>query len=258
MRLYYISFFYYNIILFFLFFFKIDLIFFLIFFFRKSYSIYKESLTEYSFQEFDGLRKDNQLLDLYENKLYVDFGLDVGLEENYTQNVYMQYALYGIYLDFEIYNGNFAFKWNDFNVEELFHDNLKKIMINFKNNNFYYWKNIKEQINRKIDDDDYTHLYSYRAIHKRDFEDLSFNDENEKFYYNNLKLIFLKENFYDIYINENYLNVLNYKNFIDNLKSKKLVNNKLNKKKDFDFKYGIKLLELNNNIDNIRINIFKK
>jgi hypothetical protein len=110
MRLYYISFFYYNIILFFLFFFKIDLIFFLIFFFRKSYSIYKESLTEYSFQEFDGLRKDNQLLDLYENKLYVDFGLDVGLEENYTQNVYMQYALYGIYLDFEIYNGNFVFK----------------------------------------------------------------------------------------------------------------------------------------------------
>jgi hypothetical protein len=167
----------------------------------------------------------------------------------------MQYALYGIYLDFEVYNGNFAFKWNDFNVEEFFYKNLKKFVTNYKDTNLYYWKNIKEQINRKTIDDDYTHLYSYRAIHKRDFEDLLFNDENEKFYYNNLKLIFLKENFYDIYINDNYLDILNYNNFIDNLKCLKLVNNKLRKKKNFDFKFGIELLELNNNIDNIRTNI---
>jgi hypothetical protein len=110
MRLYYISFFYFNIILLLFFILKIDLIFLVFLFFRKTYSIFKESLTEYIFQEFDGLRKESQILDLYENKLYVDFGLDAGLEEFYIQNIYMQYALYDITLDFEAYNGNFTFK----------------------------------------------------------------------------------------------------------------------------------------------------
>jgi hypothetical protein len=77
---------------------------------RKNYSILKESLIEYTFQEFDGLRKENQTLDLYENKLYVDFGLDAGLEESYIQGLYMQYALYDISLDFEAYSGVFTFK----------------------------------------------------------------------------------------------------------------------------------------------------
>src|SRR5689334_6788117 len=115
MRLYYISFFYFNIILLLFFILKIDLIFLVFLFSRKTYSIFKESLTEYIFQEFDGLRKESQILDLYENKLYVDFGLDAGLEEFYIQNLYMQYALYDINLDFEAYSGNFTFKWNDNN-----------------------------------------------------------------------------------------------------------------------------------------------
>src|SRR6201996_5342090 len=118
MRLYYISFFYFNIILL------------LLFILRKTYSIFKESLTEYVFQEFDGLRKEGQILDLYENKLYVDFGLDAGLEEFYIQNIYMIYALSDISLDLEAYSGSFTFKWNDFNIEEL---NFKKSKnINFK------------------------------------------------------------------------------------------------------------------------------
>jgi len=110
MRIHYISFFYYNVILFLCLIFKIDLIFFLIIFFRKNYSIFKESLTEFIFQEFDGLKKDNQTLDLYENKLYVDFGLDVNLEEAYLQNVYIEYAFYDIGFDFEAYSGNMTFK----------------------------------------------------------------------------------------------------------------------------------------------------
>jgi hypothetical protein len=110
MRLYYISFFYFNILLLLFFIFKIDLVFLLLLSLRKTYSIFKESLTEYIFQEFDGLRKESQILDLYENKLYVDFGLDAGLEEFYIQNLYMQYALYDISLDFESYSGNFTFK----------------------------------------------------------------------------------------------------------------------------------------------------
>jgi hypothetical protein len=110
MRLYYISFFYFNISLLLFFLLKIDLIFLVFLFFRKTYSIFKESLTEYIFQEFDGLRKESQILDLYENKLYVDFGLDAGLEEFYIQNIYMQYAFYDISLDFEAYSGNFTFK----------------------------------------------------------------------------------------------------------------------------------------------------
>jgi len=110
MRLYYISFFYFNITLFFFFILKIDLIFLVFLFSRKTYSIFKESLTEYVFQDFDGLRTDYQLLDLYENKLYVDFGLDASLEEAYLQSIYMHYALYDISIDFESYNGHSTFK----------------------------------------------------------------------------------------------------------------------------------------------------
>lgn len=110
MRLYYISFFYFNFILLFFFILKIDIIFLIFFFLRKTYSIFKESLTEYIFQEFDGLRKEGQFLDLYENKLYVDFGLDAGLEEFYIQNIYMIYALFDISIDLEAYSGSFTFK----------------------------------------------------------------------------------------------------------------------------------------------------
>jgi hypothetical protein len=110
MKLYYISFFYFNIILLLFFILKIDIIFLILFFLRKTYSIFKESLTEYIFQEFDGLTKEGQFLDLYENKLYVDFGLDAGLEEFYIQNIYMIYALFDINLDLEFYSGSFTFK----------------------------------------------------------------------------------------------------------------------------------------------------
>jgi len=110
MRLYYISFFYFNIVLFLFFIFKIDLFFLIFLFFRKTYSIFKESLTEYNFQEFDGLRLEGQILDLYENKLYVDFGLDAGLEELYTHNLYIQYSFFDISLDYEAYTGFFTFK----------------------------------------------------------------------------------------------------------------------------------------------------
>jgi hypothetical protein len=72
--------------------------------------MFKEALTEYNFQEFDGLKKDNQTFDLHENKLYVDFGLDVGLEEAYMQNIYMEYAFYDISIDLENYSGNMTFK----------------------------------------------------------------------------------------------------------------------------------------------------
>jgi hypothetical protein len=135
MRLFYVSFFYFNFVLFLLFFFKIDFFFLIFLFFRKTYCIFKESFTEYIFQEFDGLRKEGQIFDLYENKLYVDFGLDAGLEEFYIQNLYMQYALYDMSLDFEGYNGNFTFKWNDHNFEELNMNkdekyNFKKVYLN--------------------------------------------------------------------------------------------------------------------------------
>ena len=242
-------------------FFKIDLLFFFFLFFRKSYSIYKESLTEYFFQDFDGLRKDYQGLDLYENKLYVDFGLDVGLEEAYVQNLYMTYSLYGIYLDFEAYTGNMTFKWNDFNYEEFNfsnfeNQNLKKIYINEFDNMIHYWSNLKEKMNTIISDDDYTHLYSYRSIHKRDFEEPYYKLENEKFYYNFLKIFFLRDNFYDIYIGDNYFNFSTYNKFIYDLK-KKIKFNKYNKNNNNVFLYeSLSLLQINVN-DNINIE-FKK
>ena len=236
MRLYYISFFYFNIIL--------------LLFLRKTYSIFKESLTEYVFQEFDGLRKEGQFLDLYENKLYVDFGLDAGLEEFYVQNIYMTYALFDISLDLEAYSGSFTFKWNDFNLEELNLNkskeiNFKKVYLDYCIKDIYVYQILnKESIIEGIKDDDYVNLYNYRSINKRDIEEPLFFEENEKYYYNFLKKFFLKENFYDIFIYDNYIRFLNYNNFIYDLKNKILINKyDKNKKKE---NFNTFLFNLNN------------
>jgi hypothetical protein len=255
MRLYYISFFYFNIILLLFFILNIDLIFLILLFIRKTYSIFKESLTEYIFQEFDGLSKEGQFLDLYENKLYVDFGLDAGLEEYYIQVLYMQYALADITLDIETYSGNFTFKWNDFNMEELNLD--KNYEINFKNiyikskeffTPLYYYNNLVDKIIvKEIEDEDYYNLYNYKGINKRDIEDPLFIEENEKYYYNYLKKAFLKENFYDTFIKDNYIRYLNYNNFIQKLKNKVLIN-KYNK----DIKLNQQFVGWNTNIAQIK------
>ena len=259
MRLYYISFFYFNIVLFFLLIFKIDLLFLIFLFFRKTYSIFKESLTEYNFQEFDGLRLEGQILDLYENKLYVDFGLDAGLEEFYTHNLYMQYAFFDISLDYEAYTGFFTFKWNDANVEELNYNkeskiNFKKIYLDLYSVDSYFYKNIQEKIiDRNISDDDYMHIYNYKNMSRREIEEPSFYEENEKFYYNYLKIFFLKENFYDTFILDNYYRSLNYNRFIINLKKKNLYNKYNNKKNEKVFlKNTICMLNMDNNIFEIK------
>jgi hypothetical protein len=258
MRLYYISFFYFNIILFLFFILKIDLIFLILLFFRKSYSIFKESLTDYIFQEFDGIRKEGQILDLYENKLYVDFGLDAGLEEFYIQNLYMQYSLYDISLDFEAYSGNFTFKWNDYNVEELNIKknkkiNFKKIYFNLGYPNYYFFNNLKNNnFNKGINEEDYFNIYNYKGINRREIEDLSFIEENEKYYYNYLKNFFLKENFYDIFIKDYYIQTLNYDNFINDLKKQILINKHKECNKTKYLKENFYFLEFNNNILQIK------
>jgi len=258
MRLYYISFFYFNFLLFFFFILKIDLIFLIFFFLRKTYSIFKESLIEYIFQEFDGLREESQSLDLYENKLYVDFGLDAGLEEFYIHNLYMQYALYDISLDFELYSGLFTFKWNDFNIEELNikndkEINLKKIYLESYFLNFYFHNNLKEKsISRVIEEEDYTLLYNYKYMNKRDIEEPLFLEENEKYYYNYLKIFFLKENFYDIFIKDNYIRFFNYRNFINILKNKVLINKYKRKEKNIIFKENLFFFSFNENILEIK------
>lgn len=258
MRLYYVSFFYFNFVLFILFILKIDFFFLIFLFLRKTYSIFKESLTEYIFQDFDGLRKEGQILDLYENKLYVDFGLDAGLEEFYIQNLYMQYALYDISLDFEAYNGYFTFKWNDHNIEELNIKknekiNFKKVYLNISLSNLYYYKNISQiNIDRKINDEDYFNLYNYKNINRRENEEPLFSEENEKYYYNYLKIFFLTENFYDTYIRDNYFFSINYYNFIFNLKQKvlkKKYKKQYNKK---EFSDSFFFLELNSKIKEVK------
>jgi hypothetical protein len=258
MRLYYISFFYFNIILLLFFIFKIDLIFLLLLSFRKTYSIFKESLTEYIFQEFDGLIKESQMLDLYENKLYVDFGLDAGLEEFYIQNLYMQYALYDISLDFESYSGNFTFKWNDNNVEELNikknrETNFKKIYIDLFYTKNYFYNNLKEKsISRAIDDDDYLNLYNYKGMNRREIEEPLFVEENEKYYYNYLKIFFLKENFYDIFIKNYYIRNLDYNNFINKLKNKVFINKYKKKNERFFFIKDSLFFDFNDNLLQIK------
>lgn len=235
MRLHYISFFYYNTILFFCLIFNIDLVFFLILFFRKNHSMFKESLLEYITQEFDGLKKDNQTYDLHENKLYVDFGLDVGLEEAYMQSIYIEYAFYDISIDLENYSGNMTFKWNDSNIEELNYKNInnsnfKKIYSTSNATNLSFWRNIKNEININEIEEDTSHLYRYRAMHRRDFEDSEFIDENEKFYFTFFKKFFLSNQYYNIFVDDNYMYNLHYLNFIDEFK-KKLFNNKYGIKK---------------------------
>lgn len=258
MRLYYISFFYFNIILFFCIFLKIDVFLLVFFFFRKTYSIFKESFTEYFFQEFDGLRKEGQILDLYENKLYVDFGLDAGLEEFYIQSLFMQYALFDISLDIEAYNGTFTFKWNDFNFEELnvIKDNkinLKKVYFDLFFTNLYFFKNIKEKgINRNINDEDFFHLYNYRNINRREIEEPSFSEDNEKYYYSYLKFFFLKENFYDTFINDNYIRLVNYNNFINNLKKRNIIMKYKKNYNKLDLKMYTSYIDLNDNILQIK------
>lgn len=258
MRLYYISFFYFNIILFLCIFLKIDLLLLIFFFFRKTYSIFKESFTEYFFQEFDGLRKDGQILDLYENKLYVDFGLDAGLEEFYLQSLYMQYALFDINLDIEVYNGTFTFKWNDFNLEELNVTknkkiNLKKIYFDLFLTNLYFYKNIRQkEINRDINDADFLHLYNYRNINRREIEEPLFSEDNEKYYYSFLKIFFLKENFYDTFVNDNYIKLVNYNNFISQLKKKNLIIKYQKNDSKFYIKEYVSCIDLDQNILKIK------
>jgi hypothetical protein len=85
----------------------------------------------------------------------------------------------------------------------------------------YFYINLKEKnINRSIDDEDYYNLYNYKEINRREIEEPSFIEENEKYYYNYLKIFFLKENFYDIFIKNYYIENLNYSNFIKKLKNK--------------------------------------
>jgi hypothetical protein len=237
MKLYYISFFYFNIILLLFFILKIDIIFLIFFFLRKTYSIFKESLTEYIFQEFDGLTKEGQFLDLYENKLYVDFGLDAGLEEFYIQNIYMTYALFDINLDLEFYSGSFTFKWNDFNIEELNFEkskevNFKKLYLDLDLIDLYIYKVLnKGSIIEGIKDEDYINLYNYKSINRIEIEEPLFFEENEKYYYNYLKKYFLKENFYDILVKDNYIRFFYYNNFIKNLKERTFLNKYKNKNK---------------------------
>jgi hypothetical protein len=133
--------------------------------------------------------------------------------------------------------------------------NFKKIYLNkaFSNLNFYPYVNFKEKsIDRVIDDDDYTTLYNYKNINRIEIEDPLFVEENEKYYYNYLKIFFLKENFYDIFIKDYYIRSTNYNDFIHNLKKKVLINKYKKRDKNIIFKENFFFSEFNNNILQIR------
>jgi hypothetical protein len=172
----------------------------------------------------------------------------------------MSYALYDISLDFESYNGSFTFKWNDFNIEELninnnnnIHVNYKKIYLKYFLPNYYVHTTFKQKkLNREIEEEDYTLLYNYKYINKRDIEDPLFVEENEKYYYNYLKTFFLKENFYDTFIKDNYNKKYYYNFFINDLKKKVLINKYNKKEKNIIFKENIFFPEFNENILQIK------
>lgn len=262
MRLHYVSFFYFNIVLLFLFFLKIDLIFLLFVFTRKIYSMYKESYLEYFTQDIDGLQEDIQTIDLIENKLYLDFGLDVELEEQYQLETYMEYALYDFNMDFELFTGQGTFLWDEFNLENLNYEknyktNFKKVFLNNLNFNLFFWNNFKQKkIDTSVRDDDYTYIYNYKNIIKREIENITFGEENEKYYYPYLKKFFVKENFYDIFIEDFYIRLCNYNGFIDVLKDKVKEKKfkKIERKKSLnnDINAGLQLLNYNEYILEIK------
>jgi hypothetical protein len=99
-------------------------------------------------------------------------------------------------------------------------------------------------------------LYNYKNINRREIEDPLFIEENEKYYYNYLKIFFLKENFYDLFIENNYIRFSHFHIIINNLKKKVLINkyNKYNKKNN-NIKIKEVFPDLNNNIIEIRNDI---
>lgn len=175
----------------------------------------------------------------------------------------MYYALHGVNLEFESYNGNLTFKWNDSNLEVLNLTNKEKL--NFKKvypkidyTGLYFWKNIRETNLSKVEEDvSSEHLYRFKAIHKMDFEDLEFDSENEKKFYNFFKNYFLDDSYYNVFIEDNYINFLNYKNFIKNLKVRMFANRYLKKKekKGIDIKHCITSLDMDANISKIKQDI---
>jgi len=89
-------------------------------------------------------------------------------------------------------------------------------------------------------------------MNKRDIEEPLFLEENEKYYYNYLKIFFLKENFYDIFIKDNYIRFFNYRNFINILKNKVLINKYKRKEKNIIFKENLFFFSFNENILEIK------
>jgi len=144
MKLHYVSFFYFNIVLLFFFILKIDLIVLIFLFFRKEYAMYKESYLEFIAQDFDSLEIESQVLDFHENKLFLDFGMDIILEEEFLYEIYMDYAFFDFSMDFESFTGEHTFQWSDFNLEELNYKKncLKKVYLKDANKiNFFFEKN---------------------------------------------------------------------------------------------------------------------
>jgi hypothetical protein len=131
--------------------------------------------------------------------------------------------------------------------------NYKKIYLNSFVPGFYVHKNlVQKNLNREIEEEDYTLLYNYKYINKRDIEDPLFVEQNEKYYYNYLKIFFLKENFYDTFLKDNYNNIFHYKIFINDLKKKVLVNKYKKKERNIIFKENLFFPEFNENILQIK------
>jgi hypothetical protein len=131
--------------------------------------------------------------------------------------------------------------------------NFKKIYFNLFHTDLYFYKNIREKnINININEEDYFNIYNYKNINRREIEEPLFKEDNEKYYYNYLKIFFLKENFYDTFIDDNYIKVVNYNNFIYFLKNKVFFKKYNKKYNNIFFKEILPYLDPNNNILQIK------
>src|ERR1051325_4085811 len=96
---------------------------------------------------------------------------------------------------------------------------------------------------------------------RREIEDATFGEENDKYYYSYLKKYFLKENFYEIFMEDFYNRSLNYNNFINKLKEKDKYEKFYKIKKNInrnDIKLGLDMLDFNDNMNDIRKELLLK
>lgn len=202
---------------------KLEFLILFLMFLRISTHSYRIMLIDLTFSTLDGLRKNYFFADMLEHKTYQEFEIETSDFDGYFN--FENYAINNISFLPEIYGGDFSLNWEDFIFENFRFNlnnknNLNKI---YKNQDYYdltYYKlfNKSEFIKKKIEFD-YINLYDYYYYHKKSFEQLNFDFNNEKFHYNFYKSKCLDEDYFNLHLNNNEIKKKVFDKFLTELKN---------------------------------------